>query len=315
MSLPTLNDITAVDPVLSNMLIGYKQDASRFIASQLFPVVPVNEKSGTFYIFTKKYWFTDQMEERVPGQQYARADFGASTDTYDTVQWALATPIADEIRNANQAPMELEQAAIEFLGQKSMLRKERAFVADFIKTGVWDNEDNNSATDWDDFTNGDPVNDILTAQRTISQATGMDANTIAVGHIVNDALVNHPDIIDRIKYVQMPTVRATEIALAALFGLDRYIAAKASFSNTNEGAAFSASAIFDDDAFVCRVESGPGIFKPSAGYTFAWGGGGGDGVIINSRDELNDADLIKNKEQWDQKAVATDLGYLFLDIV
>ena len=43
--------------------------------------------------------------------------------------------------------------------------------------------------------------------------------------------------------------------------------------------------------------------------------GGGGGVIINSRDELNDADLIKNKEQWDQKVVATDLGYFFSDVV
>ena len=153
MTQPTLSDITAVDPVLTNMLVGYKQDADRFIAARLFPVVPVDDKSGTYYIFTKKYWFTDEMQERVPGAEYMRAHFAAETDTYDTVQFALATPIADEIRKANQAPMELETAAVEFLGQKSLIRKERAFAAGFFTTSVWDT-DNTTATDWDDFTSG-----------------------------------------------------------------------------------------------------------------------------------------------------------------
>lgn len=314
MPLPTFNDISAVDPVMSNMLVGYKQAEERFVASQLFPVVMVDDEGGTYYIYTKKYWFTDEMKRRVPGQPYARTGKGVSTTTYKTEQWALADPIPDENRKANQMPMELESASVEFLGQKSLIRKERQFSADFLKTGVWETDDT-TATDWDDYTNGDPVGDILTAKRTISLSTGMEPNTIAVGHIVDDALVNHPDIIDRIKYVQMPTIRATSIALAALFGLEDYIVGKASYNSANEGQDATMAATFDDDALVCFVNSGPSIFKPSAGYTFAWAGGGGDGVIINSRDELNDTDLIKTKEQWDQKAVAVDLGYFFSDIV
>ena len=310
----TLNDLAAVDPVLTNLLVGYKQDAVRFIASQLFPIVPVGSKGGTYYIYDKKYWFTDEMEERAPGQPYARAKWGISTDTYKTLQYALAVPIADEEREANQTALELESSAVEYLGQKSLIRKERAFSAAFLTTSVWET-DNTTATDWDDFTSGDPVGDILTASRTISLSTGIEPNTIAVGHIVHEALVNHPDILDRIKYVQMPTVKATEVALAALFGLEKYVVGKAGYNAANEGQDASQTAIFDDDALVCFVNGAPGIRKPSAGYTFAWGGGGGAGVIINSRDDLNDADLIKNKEQWDQKVVATDLGYFFSDIV
>jgi hypothetical protein len=33
------------------------------------------------------------------------------------------------------------------------------------------------------------------------------------------------------------------------------------------------------------------------------------------REEAHDADLVRIKEQWDQKAVATDVGYFFADIV
>ncbi len=306
----TLNDLAAVDPVFTNLLVSYKQDAVRFIASQLFPIVPVPDKAGTFYVYTKKFWFTDEMEERAPGQPYARAKWGIGTDTYKSIQYALAVPIADEERNANQSALELESAAVEYLGQKSLIRKERAFSADFLKTGVWETDDT-TTTDWDDFTLGDPVKDILTAQRTISLSTGYQANTVAVGAIVHQALINHPDIIDRIKYVQIPTVAAVSVAMAALMGLEKYVVGEAGYNAANEGQDATQTAIFDDDALVLFVNGQPNIRKPSAGYTFAWTGGGGAGVIKNSRDELNDADLIKNKEQWDQKVVATDLGYFF----
>jgi len=256
---------------------------------------------------------TDEMQERVPGTEYMRAHFAAETTTYDTVQYALATPIADEIRNANQAPMELGTAAVEFLGQKSLIRKERAFAAAFFTTSVWETDDT-SSTDWDDYSASDPVGDVLTASRTISLSTGKKANTIAVGAIVHQALANHPDIIDRVKYISVPTIGAVTNAMADLFGLESYVVGEAGYNSANIGQDASMAAIIDDDALVCYVERSPGIFKASAGYTFAWGGGGGDGIIINTRDGLNDADLIKGKEQWDQKAVATDLGYFFQGI-
>lgn len=311
----TRNDITSVDPVLTNMLVSYQQDQSRFIASQLFPVLDVATPNGTYYTFDKKYWMSDEMQERAWGADHARAKFGVSTSTYETIQWSLEVPVADEERSANQAPMDLEEAAVEYLGQKSLIRKERAFVSDFITTSVWDNTDDDSTTDWDDFSSGDPVKDVLAGARTISQATGTMPNVLAAGHIVHNALINHPDIVDRVKYVQVGSVSAVANALAAVFGLEQYIPAMASYNTANEGQDFSGSAIFDDDALLCYRNSNPSLRKPSAGYTFAWGPGGGAGLIRNVRDEEASADIIQIKEEWDQKVVASDMGYLWLGVV
>jgi len=315
MSLPTINDVQAVEPVLTNMLVGYKQDQNRFVASKVFPYVPVDKDSGTYYIFTKKYWFLDEMEQRTPGQQYARTGMGVSSTTYTTMQWALSIPIADETRANSQIPMDLETAAVEFLGQKSLLRKEIAFSTDFMAYSSWTSYDNDSATDWDDFQSGDPVANVLTARRTVSNLTGVDPNTMVMGYIVHEALVNHPDILDRVKYVQAATAANMEQVIGAVFGVDNYLVAKGVYSNTNENASFSASAIIDDDCLITYVTPRPGIFTASAGYTFTWAPGGGDGIILRNRDDLNDTDLIKTKEQWDQKAVAADVGYFYAGIV
>ena len=315
MSLPTVSDVQAVEPILTNLLIGYQQAEDRFVAGRVFPAVPVAHDSGTYYIFTKKYWFRSEMARRAPGGQFPRADFGTETSTFATDQWALSNSIADEIRANSQIPLDLETAATRWLSQQSMLRKELSWAADFMKTSVWGTDDNNVATDWDDFAAGDPVANVLTAKRTVSNNTGFDPNTMVLGYIVHQALLNHPDILDRMKYTQAATMSSVEAALAAMFGLTNYLVGKGTYSNTNESATFSATAIIDDDALICYTDPNPGLFSATAGLTFAWAGGGGTGSIYRVRDEENHADLIQIKEQWDQKAVATDLGYFFADIV
>ena len=315
MAQPTHSEIQAVDPVLTNMLVGYMQADDRFIASRLFPAVPISTQSATYYAFTKKYWFLDSLQKRAPGTGFARSGYGVETATTSAALWGLEHPIADETRNNNQMPMDLERAGLQWLAQQSLIRKERAFASDFFANGVWGTTDNNSATDWDDFTNGDPINDVLTARRVISNNTGQDGNTLAVGYIVHQAIVNHPDLVDRVKYVQLATMANVEGAIAAAFGVSNYLVGKASYNSANEGQTFSASAIIDDDALVCYVAPQPGIMSASAGYTFAWDGGGGVGSIATYRDQSSKSDVLQHSEAWDQKAVATDLGYMFLDIV
>ncbi|GAF74467.1 unnamed protein product, partial [marine sediment metagenome] len=138
---------------------------------------------------------------------------------------------------------------------------------------------------------------------------------LVCGLIVADALENHPDIIDRLKYTQGITEVAMKGAMAAIFGLSSYVVGEASYNTADEGQTFSGAAIIDDDALVCYVDPSAGVFGATAGKTFVWAPGGGDGLIIQNRIDETDSDLIKMKAQWDQKAIATDLGYFFSDVV
>ena len=314
MALPTINDVQLVEPVLTNMLVGYRQADNRFVAGRVFPAVTVRNDSGSYPILTKKYWFTDGLLRRAPGDPFGRLEYGIETGTYVTQQWAADHAIADEVRANSQIPMELERVGVELLGQKSLLRKEIAFAADFMVTGVW-GTDNTTATDWDDYTNGDPIGDILLAMETISNNTGFTPNTLVVGAVVHRALINHPDVLDRIKYVQAADQDAAQRMLLSALGITNYLVARASYSNTNEAAAFSATPIIDDDALVCYVAPTTGLFDASAGKTFVWPGGGGDGTIYSYYENSRHATILQHKEQWDQKLVAADLGYFFSDIV
>jgi hypothetical protein len=315
MSLPTINDLQAVDPVLTNILVGYDQSEDRFIADRIFPAVPSEKDSATFYKFDKRYWMNDEMVQRAPGGPYARGDFGVSTDTFTTKQWALGKDIADEERSNSQLPMDLETAAVKWLGLKRLIRKERLFSAAAFVTSVWDT-DNTTANDWDDYSISDPVSDIITAKMTVSNNTGLEPNTMAMGYIVYAALENHPDLIDRIKNTQAVTMANVRAALASIFDVASFLVGKATYNATNEASAMTTgTAIIDDDCLVCHVDPSAGVFGATAGKTFFWNGGGGMGVILRNRVDERDSDLIKSKAQFVHKVVASDLGYFFSDIV
>lgn len=314
-TLPTVNDLQLVEPVLTNMLIAYMQSDTRFVASRVFPVVRVDKDSGTYGIFTKKYWFVDGLKYRAPGSAFLRSGFGISSATYTTIQWGLEHLIPDENRANNQLPVNLDRSGLQWLAQQSNIRKERGFAADFMTTGVWGTDDNNSTTDWDDYTAGDPVTDIRTARRTINTNTGQRANTAVMGEIVWDGVMNHPDIIDRLKYDQAATEENMAQALGALVGLGTVLKADGVYNSANTGASASMAAIIDDDCLVCYVDPSAGVEGATAGKTFAWPGGGAEGSVVSYREQQTKSDVLQHSEQWDQVATATDVGYFFADVV
>ena len=62
---PTRTDVRAVDPVLTNLLVGFMNDDMGYVANQAVSDIPVNSSEGTYFIFDKKYWFLDDMPKRV----------------------------------------------------------------------------------------------------------------------------------------------------------------------------------------------------------------------------------------------------------
>ena len=78
MAQPTSTDIQAVNPIITGMLVGYMQADDRFVASKVFPNVPVEKQSATYYVMTKKYFFSDEIALRAPGSRFPRARLWSS---------------------------------------------------------------------------------------------------------------------------------------------------------------------------------------------------------------------------------------------
>ena len=321
---PSINQVH-IDAILTNISVAYMQKAENFIADKVFPVIPVDKKSNKFFTYTKNDWFRDEAQRRAPGTESAGGGYGLSTDTYSADVWAFHKDVDDQTLANSDTPLSPLREASEFVTRRLLLRREIQFVSDYLTTGVW-------ATDvtgvsgtpsagqfkqWSDYAASDPIEDIEAAKETILSTTGMEGNTLVLGYQVFRQLKNHPDMVDRYKYTTNSVV--TEDMLARLLGVDRILVAKSVKATNNEGASGAYAFNVGKVACLLHVAPNPGLLTPSAGYIFGWTGvSGGLGQTIgtsNFRMEWLKAQRIEAEVAFDNKVIATDLGYFFASAV
>jgi hypothetical protein len=321
---PNINTVH-IDAILTNISVAYLQNQDNFIADKVFPVIPVDKRSNKYFTYDKNDWFRDEAQRRAPGTESAGGGYSLSTATYSADVFAFHKDVDDQTMANADTPLNPLREATEFVTRRLMLRRELQFVSDFFTSSVWGTDitgvsgtpSTNQVKQWSDYTASDPINDIENGKSGILSVTGMEANTLVLGYEVFKALKNHPDLVDRIKYTSSQTI--TTDMLAAMFDIPRVIVAKAVKATNNEGATGAYGFAFGKSALLCHVAANPGLLTPSAGYTFAWTGvSGGLGATIGTsqfRMESIKSDRIEAEMAFDNKVVASDLGYFWTSIV
>jgi len=300
-----------IDVPLSNLSVGYKN--AGYIADQLFPIVPVTKQSDKYYIWTKDFWFRNYVQARTPGDLYPEGGLELSNTSFFCDIFNLAFPLNDEdVQNADEV-LELETTGAEWLADQFMLNRESKIVADFFTTSVWGTDNTLAGTDqWSDFAFSDPEADIRTAMQTVQKNTGAKVNLMTVGAEVRDKLAEHPLLLEKFKYTNTAILDDAQIAQG--LKIPQLLVGEAVDNSAQEGATFVGEYMWGKNALLTVRPLRAGRRVPSAGYTFMWDMGNGEGLPIqlqNIREDNRDRNLLKAKHAFDQKAVATDLGYFF----
>jgi hypothetical protein len=341
---PSRSDVH-VDAILTNVSVAFLQNPSAFVASRVFPDVPVLKASDKYFTYARANFNRDGMRKRAPATQSAGSGWNMSTDNYSCDVWALHHDIDDQIRANADNPLNLDREATEFLTLQSLIRKEKQFVADYMVDAApgttWSfsvdgvassptaaasfnptDESNNQVLHWNDASSN-PIEDVALGQQYVLQRTGMKPNKMVLGFPVWNVLKNHPDIIDRIKYSggvgpSRPAV-VTKEAVAALLEIDEVLVMESIENTADEGQTESNSFIGGKHALLVYAAPNPGLMIPSAGYTFSWSGFTGQGGMGTRmkrfRMEPESADRVEIEVAFDMKQVSIDLGYFFGAIV
>lgn len=329
---PTHSDLH-VSAALTDLSIAYANEDSDFVFDQVFPVVPVMKQADKYFEYDRKDWLRTDAKRRAPGTEAEKSGWNLSTSTYFCERYALGHNISDPERaNADPAVSDLDGDAVEFLTQDLRLRHETDWATAYFTTGVWTGA--SSTTDmtgsaspsstatgflqWDDIAST-PIEDIRGEMMSVKSRTAKMPNTLVLGARVFQALADHPDILDRIKYTERGVV--TEDLIAMLLGLDRVLVAMSVENSASEGQPGSYDFQLGKSALLCYVASSPGLKQPSAGYTFSWTGmagapNAGRGARIKRyRHEPVESDVIEAEAWKDFKVVAADLGAFFSSAV
>lgn len=323
--MPTMQN-AHIDRALTNMSVAYMQDASAFIADKVFPIVRVKRQSDVFYTYNKGDFMRDEAAVRGAGTESAGGDYGVeAAEPYYCRKHAFHKDVTPEERANYDEPLDADQDATDFVSQKMLIRREMEWASKFFKEGVWGTEiagaetaGDNTAIFWN-LPTSDPIGDVTNAGVQMASDTSYKPNTLVLSPFAFNALKNHEDILDRIKYTQKGIVTAD--LLATLFEVDKVHVAWSVVNTARKGEADNVGFIMGKHALLCYSAPAPALKKPSAGYIFAWSGLEGSGAYGNRivrlpMDMLGlGTERIEGEIAFDAKQICKDLGVFFKGIV
>lgn len=303
-----------VDQVLTQISIGYPNIG--LVGEKLFPAVPVKKQSDKYYVFGREGWLPED-DVRAPGA-VAREILGASvsTKTYFAVEHALQIAVTDEERKNADSPLSPDRDGTELVTSKIMLGRERAIQT--LATTAANYASTNTTTlsgtsQWNDYTNSDPIGNLRTAKRAIHAKIFREPNKIVIPYPVMSVLEDHPDFLERIKYSER-AIFSPEL-LASLLGFQEVIVPGVGINTAPLGQAESLAYLWGNDVVIAYVPDRPGLKIPAYGYEFVWEGQ----VVDRWRENPRKSDIIRCSRAYDHKMTAVDAsddqiaGYLILD--
>jgi hypothetical protein len=333
----------AFSPRLTNMAIGYLPGMTEFIGDKIFPAVPVGAQAGEYNIFPRGEFLRVQGKKLANNEAPPLGTFNFSKGNYTVDEYGLS---------ANWTQRDLNAAAVGGIGAGKLKSMKTQFVtfqarlsmeidmAAVVRTsgnwttnqtGVSSGPSTNQFIQWDQSTS-DPVTNVKAWKEVMRLATGFVPNKMQLSQAAINALSEHPDIIDRVKYTggNNSPAKVNKAALTELFEVDEIVVSLAVKNTANEGAADAISDIWGKDGFLWYTPGAPSMELPSAGYRFNWVAGmdsdavgpqpwgrglNGEGLYINNyTTDRPAAEWVESRWYTVPKVTGAGLGMLLIGV-
>lgn len=304
---PTLYDIQH-DPILSNVSIAYKN--LDYVAEQILPLVPSKKKTGIYYVYDKSK-FRKVPTLRGVGSASREVGYGLSKSTaYVCKDHALKQLVPDELKDQALQPLTPEIDAVENITERIMVEKEYD-LATYMRNhaNLTNYTTLASTTQWSDYANSDPISNVAAGIESIRSKIMKPGNVLLLGQEVYNKLIDHPDIIDRIKYSQIGI--ANEALLARVFNVQKVIIAGAIRESAVEGQSSSLAYIWGKYAWLLYVTPRPGVKQVSFGYHFQYK----NRRVDKWYDKEREGTFARIHDHYTREIITVDAAYLIKDAV
>lgn len=303
-----------VDVALTNLSVAYANTA--FIAEKIAPPVPVRKQTGKYYVYdAEREAFRATDDRRAPGAEANEVGFTLSTDSYYCNDHALEAVIPDEERENADPAIQPDIDHTEFLSEKIALNQEIELSSLILENDELESTTLSGDTQWSD-PDSDPIAAVEAQKAAIVEAVQVMPNTLVLPYEVFARLRQHPDIVDRMKYVQVASGTAAQ--LAELFDVEQVLVPRSIRNTAAAGQTPSISYIWGKNAMLLYVNSRSGLKQPSFAYTFRWSlaPGSVNGHLVETwRENRRKSDMIRVQKYYDMKVIAPAAIHVWKDAV
>ncbi|MBS4001017.1 MAG: hypothetical protein KGZ71_11105 [Desulfobulbaceae bacterium] len=263
-----IDELRMVDPVLTTLAQGYSNAA--LVADKLFPVVFVNKLKNKIPIFGKEAFLVRQTDRAIRASSNRIPPYEFEMMTIETRERDIETAIDYLEEDETPTFFKLEQKIAKDL--KDILNlgweKDAASLAqDATNYEIGLSQELTSLEAFDDYeSETDPIAIIRNAMSAVRGHIAKYPNVMVLGDSTYQALIDHPKILERIKYSGLSKV--TTAILAQILDLEQVHVGKAVECDVDG----VHSDIWQDNIVLAYVDDNQSNrrseFNPSFGYTF-----------------------------------------------
>ena len=306
-----LSKLRVVDPVLTNLALGYTN--AQFVADQLLPFATVDKEGGKIPLFGKEHFkvYSTERALRAKSNRVNPEDIGSADVVLD--EHDLEYPI--DYREDAESAFPLQSRATMVVTEGIRLRHEK-MVADMAQNPanypVGNKLALSGASCFTDATS-DPEGVVSDAKAAVRAKVVREPNTMVIGYAAWRVLKKHPQL----KAILSDTrPRLVQIAdLKEIFEVENIVVGRAVFASD----AGVTSDIWGDNLVLAYVPPGAGTgvgtgaggaerspYEPGFGYTLRKRGQ----PVVDTRTEDGKLELIRNTDIFRPYMLGPEAGFL-----
>ncbi len=303
--MPTVSSVH-VNAALTTLAIGYKN--LELVGERVFPIVPVNKESDTYYVFQKEELVVED-SERAAGAEAREITWDVTTATYTAKEYSLRHLVPDRVMNNADVAVRPQISATNKILRKILLGAEKR-IANLVQNTANVGSSATPSVKWDGTSPTIETN-IDTAKDAVRVAAGVEPTSIVLPYKVKNAFKRDTTIRDLIRYTVPNDIllRSGELP-PVIFNLEVIIAG-AIRNTANEGATESLADIWTDNVLVFYKEASPSLDALSLGYIFRVG----TAVVSTYREDKRKGMMVEVSQLQSEKIVAAACSYLITDVL
>ncbi len=304
-------DYQGYDPLLTKLSKGYTNE--QLVGALMLPDLRVDKATGKHWIFDKEAFRAEKTERGVSSNSNEVTHSLTTGLPYSCVDHALKEFVPDEdVDNAAEGRDPMADATFN-VTEKLAISREIAAATILRSTGVMTQNTTLSGSSQWSGTGSDPIADIRTAAATIHAATFKKANTLLLGKQVVDKLIDHPAIIERVKFSQLG-VLSTDL-LARFFDVERVIIGAAGKNTAVQGQSDTIAYVWGKDAILAHIAPSIGQRMLTLGFTYRNKDRRVERLRGSDEEDRKGTIIRVGDDSYDMQLMAAECGYLIKDAV
>ena len=303
-----------IDKLLTNVSSALIPEG--FISESVFPVVESVQKTGKL----AKYG-TDHLriEQTIIGGagKYSRISTQVRSNTSYSIEGHGLEGFVSEDDYANvEKPYDAEKDEVMGLTTTIMLGKEKG-IADVLgsTTNLTQNTTLTGTSQWNDYANSDPLDDLITAHQAVKDGCGLPADCAITSWDVALKMKYHPGFLEALGYKYNKPGGLTWEELKDVLNVKRFLVGAASYESAKKGQTSSLSAVWGKHFILAKLPDKAAKYQTSLGYCFKMAGRKPRRVFKWNVNNPPNSKAILVDDHYDFVITNVNAGYLIEDAI